>query len=157
MTPDEASAADDVWQRFLSDSEQAIRHSAPREPSAEERAAPPGTRHTGIKAVTPATTEHLRMVGEPWQSQDPPGRPAWRELTPRAQRRRITRILVSAAALVAVLTTVSRLPTDTDPQDGRPGGITLQESEDTPGELPSQLRGSDGTAHSASAAAGRLG
>ena len=72
--------ADDVWQRFLSDSEQAIRHSAPREPSAEERAAPPGTRHTGIKAVTPATTEHLRMVGEPWQSQDPPGRPAWREL-----------------------------------------------------------------------------
>ncbi|MFI1677343.1 hypothetical protein [Streptomyces sp. NPDC020607] len=138
MTCDEASEPDDVWQRFLSDSEQAIRHSAPREPSAEERAASSGARHTGIEAASAAATEHLRMVGEPWHPQDPPGWPTWRELEPRARRRRIGRILVSAAALAAVLTIVSRLPTDTGPQEGRPGGITLQESEDTPGELPSR-------------------
>ncbi|MFJ4979395.1 hypothetical protein ACIP6X_29360 [Streptomyces coeruleorubidus] len=112
-TPDEPDGTppvpDDVWLRFLTDSEHAIRASAPREPSARERAA-------GRQLQPPHT------VGDLWQPEDPGVRVAWRDLDRRARTRRVGRVVATAAALALALGAWSQLSagagTGTGPETG---------------------------------------
>ncbi|MYS56184.1 hypothetical protein GTW46_40110 [Streptomyces sp. SID6013] len=86
---------DSVWRRFLTDSEEAIARSAPREPSARER--------TGLpKRNVP--------VGDTWYCEDAPAEPSWRHLDTRGRIRRLGRILAGAAALAVLLGLFSCLP-----------------------------------------------
>ncbi|GGR77388.1 membrane protein [Streptomyces parvulus] len=87
--------ADSVWRQFLTDSEQAIARSAPREPSARER-----TGH-------PAGNSH---VGDAWYCDDPVAEPPWRHLDTRGRIHRLGRILAGAAALAVLLGLFSCLP-----------------------------------------------
>ncbi|MFF0006448.1 hypothetical protein ACFYQT_23795 [Streptomyces tibetensis] len=89
---------DDVWLRFLTDSESAIRVSAPREPSATERAA-------GRQLQPPHT------VGDLWQPEDLWVRVAWRDLDRRAKVRRAGRVAATAAAVALALGAWSQLST----------------------------------------------
>lgn len=106
------SLPDDVWQRFLMDSEQAIRTSAPREPSARQRAA-------GRSPEQPGPPRPSRMsrpdtpdaVGDLWRPDDPWEGPAWRDLDARARLRRIGRVVGTAAAIALTLGAWSQLST----------------------------------------------
>ncbi len=121
---------DAVWQRFLDDSEGAIRRSAPREPSARERAAA-GPGGVPEPAGTPES------VGELWQPEDVrPGR-AWRELDGRARRRRLAGVVGTAAAIVMVLGAVSYLPHDGAVPAGHPGAVVPRQTEKASDPLPS--------------------
>lgn len=86
---------DSVWRRFLTDSEEAIARSAPREPSARERAGHP---------------ERDVRVGDTWSDGDAPAEPPWRHLDTRGRIRRLGRILAGAAALAVLLGLFSCLP-----------------------------------------------
>ncbi|MDQ8702939.1 hypothetical protein RCO28_10625 [Streptomyces sp. LHD-70] len=119
---------DDVWQRFLHDSEAAIRRTAPREPSARERATMPGT------AVAPSAAGG-DAIGELWHPRPERERAAWRDLDGRGRLGRTARALGAVAVFVAVLATVSHLPNAPAPQADRPG-VVLQESEPAPTERP---------------------
>ncbi|MFH8498644.1 hypothetical protein [Streptomyces coeruleorubidus] len=132
-TPDEPDGTppvpDDVWLRFLTDSEHAIRASAPREPSARERAA-------GRRLQPPHT------VGDLWQPEDLWVRVAWRDLDRRARVRRVGRVVATAAAVALALGAWSQLSagagTGTRPGTGtvrQVEGATARQSTATP--LPS--------------------
>ncbi|MFI5687223.1 hypothetical protein [Streptomyces sp. NPDC051636] len=113
-----AHQPDEVWQRFLRDSERAIRHTAPREPSAEVRMAQPYL--------------HEEPVGELWQPEERPTGPTWRELDGPARRRRVGRVLGAAAAIALALPAAN-------PHRVRshlPGDTTSQYSETAPAALP---------------------
>ncbi len=114
---------DDVWLRFLTDSESAIRVSAPREPSAEERAA-------GRRLQPP------HAVGDLWQPEDLWVRVAWRDLDRRAKVRRAGRVLATAAAVALALGAWSQLSTGAGTPAEGPGDTVLQQSEDAPATLP---------------------
>ncbi|MDG9712843.1 hypothetical protein [Streptomyces sp. DH10] len=129
-TPDEPDGTppvpDDVWLRFLTDSEHAIRASAPREPSARERAA-------GRQLQPPHT------VGDLWQPEDLGVRVAWRDLDRRARARRVGRVVATAAALALALGAWSQLSagagTGTRPGTGtvrQVEGATARQSTATP-------------------------
>ncbi|MET8947700.1 hypothetical protein ABZX30_30225 [Streptomyces sp. NPDC004542] len=115
---------DEVWQRFSTDSERAIRRSAPREPSARERAAR-ASRGAGTGRTVPDT------VGEPWWPDESGS--AWHALDGRARRRRVGRAL----GVVAVLAVVGVVTWATGPS-GPPveRGTTSTESVDAPDEAP---------------------
>lgn len=84
-----------IWTRFLTDNEEAIARSAPREPSARERA------------------ERLKgndHVGDTWFHEDAPSEPAWCRLDTRGRIRRLGRVLAGAAALAVLLGLFSCLP-----------------------------------------------
>ncbi|MFF0227946.1 hypothetical protein [Streptomyces sp. NPDC004629] len=115
---------DTVWQRFLDDSERAIRRSAPREPSARERAAPP-----------PAAPQP-DAVGELWQPRDLSYGPAWRDLDGPARRRRVGRVLGTIAAAALALSALSLLPAGSGGSPAGPDEATRQQSEDLPDPLP---------------------
>lgn len=123
-----SSVPDEVWRRFAEDSEGAIRRSAPREPSARERAA--GLRVTGESdAGHRAAGEPVRWVGESYDA--PQGRRrTWRELSGWARLRYVGQVIVTAAVLTVLLLTVSRRPSEPEPGDGRPGDVMLRERED---------------------------
>ncbi|MEU3889736.1 hypothetical protein [Streptomyces sp. NPDC029041] len=106
---------DDVWLRFLTDSESAIRVSAPREPSAEERAA-------GRQLQPPYA------VGDLWQPEDLWVRVAWRDLDRRAKVRRAGRVAATAAAVALALGAWSQLSTGAGPGH-RPGETTVRQVE----------------------------
>ncbi|MFF8012570.1 hypothetical protein [Streptomyces sp. NPDC007929] len=106
---------DGVWQRFLTDSESAIRRSAPREPSATERAA-------GRQLQPP------HAVGELWQPEDLWVRVAWRDLDRGAKVRRAGRVLATAAAVALALGAWSQLSTGAATGD-RPGETTVRQVE----------------------------
>ncbi|MEH0550874.1 hypothetical protein [Streptomyces sp. B21-101] len=125
-----------IWLKFLNDSEEAIRRSAPREPSAQERlllcAGPP--------------VRQADSVGDVWQPDYDRPEPAWQHLSARERVRRVLRTLGAVAAVVALLGIFSWLPR------GTPG---LSEEQNTPtagqsesifepptaeGALPSPLR-----------------
>ncbi|RDD87578.1 hypothetical protein DVZ84_18235 [Streptomyces parvulus] len=86
---------DSVWRHFLTDSEEAIAASAPREPSARERTGhPAGNRH----------------VGDAWSCDGPVTEAPWRHLDTRGRTHRLGRILAGAAALAVLLGLFSCLP-----------------------------------------------
>ncbi|OUC92870.1 hypothetical protein [Streptomyces swartbergensis] len=118
-TPDEPDSTppvpDDVWLRFLKDSEPAIRASAPREPSARERAA-------GRQLQPPHT------VGDLWQPEDLWVRVAWRDLDRRAKVRRVGRVVATAAAVALALGAWSQLSAGAG-RDTRPGTGTVRQVE----------------------------
>ncbi|MFF7796726.1 hypothetical protein [Streptomyces olivaceus] len=96
------------WQKFLTDSEEAIRATAPVEATARERTARPlEETHTGE-----------RPVGELWQN-DTSAEPPWRQLDTHGKLRRTGRVIAAAATLVLLLTLFSCLP-DAPPELPRP-------------------------------------
>ncbi|CAL9673914.1 hypothetical protein SUDANB1_07692 [Streptomyces sp. enrichment culture] len=115
-------APDDVWRRFLTDSESAIRLSAPREPSAEERAA-------GRRLQPP------HAVGDLWQPEELWVRVAWQELDRRAKVRRVGRVVATAAAVALALGAWSQLSTGAGTGD-RPGESTVRQVEGATARLP---------------------
>ncbi|MFC8569112.1 hypothetical protein ACFUIW_25495 [Streptomyces sp. NPDC057245] len=120
-----------VWRMFLEDSEHAIRTSAPREPSAQDRM--PGWQPRRPPADTANTAN---TVGEAWRPEDPWQGPAWRELDRRARLRRAGRVLGAAAALALGLTAWSQLSAEEVVPDGEPAatiGQRLEESPPVPG------------------------
>ncbi|MGW3989480.1 hypothetical protein [Streptomyces sp. NPDC004830] len=104
---------DEVWLSFLGDSESAIRATAPREPSARERA-------EGVRPEPP------QSVGELWQPDDPRVRVAWRDLDHRARVRRAARFAATAAAVALALGAWSQLSTGAG-TDGRREEGTVQQ------------------------------
>jgi hypothetical protein len=106
---------DEVWLRFLADSESAIRLSAPREPSARERAA-------GRQLQPP------HAVGDLWQPEDLWVRVAWRDLDRRSKVRRAGRVVATAAAVALALGAWSQLSTGAG-TGHRPGGSTVRQVE----------------------------
>lgn len=96
---------DSIWMRFLTDSEEAIARSAPREPSALERARHPEAR---------------TYVGDAWSPADTLPEPAWRHLDTRGRIRRLGRILTGAAALAALLGLFTCLPEEPPSLPGGP-------------------------------------
>lgn len=118
-TPDEPDGAspipDEVWLRFLTDSEPAIRAGAPREPSARERSA-------GRLPQPPQT------VGELWQPEELFVRVAWRDLDRRARTRRVARLVATAAAVAVALGAWSQLSTGAG-TGSRPGEETVRQVE----------------------------
>ncbi|WP_437007163.1 hypothetical protein [Streptomyces sp. enrichment culture] len=130
------SLSDDVWQRFLMDSEQAIRASAPKEPSAVQRAA---GRSPNLPPPTPAKPprhDAPDVVGDLWQPDDPWEGPAWRDLDARARLRRMARVVGTAAAIALALGAWSQLSTGAGTPAEGPGGTVLQQSEEAPVTLP---------------------
>ncbi|GAP52109.1 hypothetical protein [Streptomyces azureus] len=125
-TPDEPDGAppvpDDVWLRFLTDSEHAIRASAPREPSARERAA-------GRQLQPPHT------VGDLWQPEDLWVRVAWRDLDRRAKARRVGRVVATAAAVALALGAWSQLSAGAG-TGTRPGTGTVRQVEGATARQP---------------------
>lgn len=150
------SVPDQVWQKFLEDSERVIRDSAPREPSALERSALSGL-HLLETAAAAQQTERQRhpqdearreewteSVGELWQPEDLWTGPTWREMDGRAKLRRVGRVgrvLGTVAAVTVILGAASRLPTGSGNGYERHGDATQQQWEESPDELPT------GTAH----------
>lgn len=143
-TPEEPDGTsyvpDEVWLKFLSDNECAIRASAPKEASARERApewpaaAAPGTSHRRSRHRGPAR-RRADSVGDLWQPVEE-SRPAWRDLGSRGKLRRVGSLIATAAAITLALIAWSQLSTSAGtPHDG-PGDITLQQSEDAPDEVP---------------------
>ncbi|MFF7795704.1 hypothetical protein [Streptomyces sp. NPDC007991] len=123
-TPEEPDGTppipDDVWQRFLTDTEHAIRACAPREPSAQERAA--GRR------LQPAYA-----VGDLWQPEDVWVRVPWGDLDRRAKVRRVGRVVATAAAVALALGAWSQLSAGTGT---RPGTGTVRQVEGATARLP---------------------
>ncbi|MEU2896587.1 hypothetical protein ACWC4E_22580 [Streptomyces sp. NPDC001273] len=138
-SPDEhdgtPSVPEDVWQRFLTDTEHAIRATAPREPSAHQRTArpapPPHAR------APKADTGVAASVGDLWRPDDPWEGPSWRDLDRRARVRRVGRVVGTAAAIALALGAWSLLSTGAGtPVEGPGGDSVLQQSEVAPAELP---------------------
>ncbi|MFE7763886.1 hypothetical protein [Streptomyces sp. NPDC057438] len=139
---------DEVWHKFLTDSEHAIRETAPKEPSAGERGTGPwaellpapreGRRHEEEPPPARAEPEspyEYGAVGELWQSADPwSGRP-WRELDGRARCRRVGRVLCTVAAITLILGFFSHLTTSGSPYDGQDDTIS-QQSDQAPTRSP---------------------
>ncbi|MDT0386624.1 hypothetical protein [Streptomyces dubilierae] len=122
---------DEVWLRFLMDSESAIRASAPREPSARERA--------GGRQPQPA-----QSVGDLWQPEELWVRVAWRDLDRRARARRVGRVVATAAAVALALGAWSRLATGPGTGD-RPGDATVRQVEGATVGLPTATPGPSGS------------
>lgn len=139
---------DEVWQRFLTDSEPAIRRTAPRELSARERTAPARPRHLLDPRERPArkaepppvhgasvSPYEAEAVGELWQAADPWPGPPWRDLDGRARRHRAGRVLGTAAAITVVLGLFALL-TAPDSSYDEQGDSISQQSEQAPTRWP---------------------
>lgn len=113
---------DDVWLRFLTDSEPAIHASAPREPSAKERAA-------GRQLQPP------HAVGDLWQPEDLWVRVAWCALDRRAKVRRVGRVVATAAAVALALGAWSQLSAGAG-TGTRPGTGTVRQVEGATARQP---------------------
>ncbi|WP_051901358.1 hypothetical protein [Streptomyces aureus] len=140
---------EEVWQKFLTDSEEAIQAHAPREPSAFERTGPRlhaspdtsdafwrGTEEDNPhEAVRSGPQRYQDAVGELWQPEDTWTGPVWGDMDARAKRRRVGLVLGSAVAIVVLLGSASRLSTMAGRTSGNPGDISSQQSEDIPDDL----------------------
>lgn len=122
---------DEIWRRFLEDSEHAIRRTAPREPSARERieAAARARAAYAPSAESQARSE-IEAVGDLWQPTAAPVRPPWKTLDGRGRLWRATRIVGTVSALIAVLATMSRLSTGPALRTEPHIGVTLEQSEE---------------------------
>lgn len=118
------SVPEHVWRMFLEDSEHAIRASAPREPSAQDRT-------PGWQPRRPPV-DKADTVGEMWRPEDPWPGPAWRELDGRARLRRVGRVLGAAAALALALAAWSQLSADEVGPGGEPAATIGQRLEESP-------------------------
>ncbi|GGW97800.1 hypothetical protein GCM10010297_19030 [Streptomyces malachitofuscus] len=130
------SVPEDVWQRFLDDTEHAIRATAPREPSARQRT--PGTwpEPPGPDGAPPADAG-IAAVGDLWRPDDPWEGPSWRDMDRRARLRRVGRVVGTAAAIALALGAWSQLSTGAGaPVEGPGDDSVLQQSEVAPAELP---------------------
>ncbi|MGJ3562171.1 hypothetical protein ACR6C2_44300 [Streptomyces sp. INA 01156] len=133
-----SSPPDELWQRFLTDNERAIRASAPVEPSASQRAA--GWRPQPARAARRGTEgqgdDTTAFVGDLWYPEDPWEGPSWRNLDGRARVRRVGRVIGTAAAIAVAVGAWSLLSTGACTARQEPGETVLQQSEDIPAELP---------------------
>ncbi|MGC9540697.1 hypothetical protein [Streptomyces sp. UG1] len=147
-TPEErdggASGSEEIWLKFLTDDERAIRTSAPREPSAQERALGRRPRphpldgtpeRKRLRHHTPTAAES-DAVGELWQPEEYRSGPAWRDLDGRARARRVVRVLATAAAIAVAVGAWSWLSTAAGAPDGGLDDITVQQSERARHEPP---------------------
>lgn len=130
------SVPDDVWRRFLMDSEQAIRASAPREPSAVQRAEGRLPRLPPPAPAKLSRRDTPDAVGDLWRPDDPWEGPAWRDLDRRARLRRVGRVVGTAAAIALALGAWSQLSTGAGAPAEGPGDTVLQQSEEAPVTLP---------------------
>lgn len=133
------SLPDEVWQRFLTDNERAIRASAPVEPSASQRAAgwqPRPARADARCGTEGQADDTTAFVGDLWHPEDPWEGPSWRDLDGRARVRRACRVIGTAAAIALALGAWSLLSTGAGTARQGPGETVLQQSEDIPAELP---------------------
>lgn len=115
-----------VWFEFLTDTEAAIQESAPKEPSARERAGAP----------VPGETPDFPFVGEPWQpggtcSDRPRRRLGARESLRRAGR--LSGALATLALLLGLFSCVPHAPSersDGDEADAprHPSGTAVESS-----------------------------
>ncbi|WP_432156987.1 hypothetical protein [Streptomyces sp. bgisy153] len=130
--PDGARAgAEDVWLKFLADTEGAIRDSAPRELSARERA----RRAAGGEDRQPKGPT-VDAVGSLWVPEGPRPAPAWRELDGPARARRVVRVLATAAAVALALCAWSWLSTGAGAPAGGPGDPSARHLEEASEEPP---------------------
>ncbi|MEV7891828.1 hypothetical protein ACWD3I_48335 [Streptomyces sp. NPDC002817] len=157
-TPEEPdgtpSGTEEIWLKFLTDSEAAIRRSAPKELSARERA--PGRRprpaDTDRSEQRPRHTHEgaaayeTDAVGDLWQPDDPWAGPAWRDLDNRAKLRRVGRVAVSAAAIILALGAWSWLSTSSDTPHNTPDNTLVQQLEEPLPELSPTTRFPPGAA-----------
>ncbi|MHC3469522.1 hypothetical protein ACYF6T_12475 [Streptomyces sp. 7R007] len=143
---------DQVWQRFLEDSDSSILGSAPREPSARERAALARLRALDVPAVQrpsewrPGGGDRdavaVEAVGELWQPEDLRPGPAWHELDQRGRRRRGARVLGTIVAVVALVGALSQLSAgSTSETYGDDGDTASQQSEESSEPLPTAAGG----------------
>ncbi|CAM5260608.1 hypothetical protein [Streptomyces griseomycini] len=133
---DVPSLPEDVWQRFLTDDEHAIRASAPREPSARQRASGRWPRPPRTGDGAEQRYDAADAVGDLWHPDDPWEGPSWRDLDGRARLRRVGRVVGTAAAIALALGAWSQLSTGAGTPAEGPGDTVLQQSEDAPAELP---------------------
>ncbi|WP_055627476.1 hypothetical protein [Streptomyces hirsutus] len=143
------SVPDEVWQRFLTDNERAIRATAPVEPSALQRASgwQPQPADTDAQDRTEGqVTDTTGAVGDLWHPDDPWEGPSWRKLDGRARARRVCRVIGTAAAIALVLGAWSQLSTGAGSADQGPADTVLQQSEDVPAELPTATSAPSGLA-----------
>ncbi|WP_316959382.1 hypothetical protein [Streptomyces sp. TRM68367] len=137
--PDASSSVpDDVWEKFIQDSERDIRSSAPKEPSARAR----------------LVTERLRQ--QEARGEQPPGwrtGPAWRERDGRAARRRRLWALIGVPVAIAVAVVAVRpslLPGDPfgtgEPEPAAASPLPAEEAAPTappsaaPADIPTRKR-----------------
>ncbi|MGW5769485.1 hypothetical protein ACWEVY_10095 [Streptomyces longwoodensis] len=105
MTAREPVVPEAEWGKFLRDTEEAIRRSARREPSARERASGAGVdgaAGVGDPGVDDGAVDDA--VGEVWCPDQSPAAPAWRQLDPAARVRRLARFLGTLTLLLVLLT-----------------------------------------------------
>ncbi|MDI3405008.1 hypothetical protein [Streptomyces cavernicola] len=132
---------DDVWQKFLRDSEAEIRRTAPREPSARERAAKAAASAAALTPTEPARAAEPAppdpdAIGELWLPRPQREAAHWRDLDSRGRLRRAVRVLGAAAVFAAALALVSLLPNGGSPSPVDRPGIVLQEPKPAPTEQP---------------------
>lgn len=138
-----------VWRRFLEDTESAIRISAPREPSAWERAAwlrtdPPDAsvpgRPTGYDSpsVTPKErrAERPGAIGEVWELEELGSAPEWQDMDSRARLRHVGRVLAAVAAVVAAVVALSCQPSRPVSDVTNGNGVSEQADDVSTGEVP---------------------
>ncbi|MBO1329984.1 hypothetical protein [Streptomyces sp. VRA16 Mangrove soil] len=128
--------SDEMWRRFLKDSERAIRRTAPREPSARERAEAAGRHGDSGDAREGSVPVGFELVGEAWQPDPNPAYAPWSDLDGRGRLRRAATLLGVCAVLVAALASVARLPIGAGPDAGRPAGVHLGQTEEASDGLP---------------------
>ncbi|MYU24362.1 hypothetical protein [Streptomyces sp. SID8352] len=144
---------EDVWRKFLADTERAILASAPREPAAAERGrgrttAPPPP----PVPPPPSRAPYADTVGEPWQPEEPRSRPAWGELDRGGRLRRAGRVAGTAAAVALALTAWSQWAGGpVAPVEG-PADTIGRPLEETPFGLPPEASPPASTAPAAPAA-----
>ncbi|WP_458248541.1 hypothetical protein [Streptomyces sp. MAI_2237] len=131
--------SDSVWQKFLTDTEDAIRASARREPSARERAGRMRQHPAaGDEETIPPTRreapkpEPLDAVGELWEPEASCVYPPWRCLDNRARRRRVGRVLTAVAAVLLAVEALSWLLTTPGAPAETVRDGTSQQSESAP-------------------------
>ncbi|ARP71066.1 hypothetical protein LK07_16235 [Streptomyces pluripotens] len=110
---------DAVWRRFLTDTDHAIRASAPRKPSTREQA-------------TALHERSVDAVGELWERRGPWAGPAWRDVDGRARRRRVGHVLGSVAVIALAVSALSCVPAGPGLPGEGPADGTAQRSEDVP-------------------------
>ncbi|MEU5820493.1 hypothetical protein [Streptomyces sp. NPDC047803] len=123
---------DETWRKFLQDNEDAIRRTAPREPSARERAE--GTGQSETNAPSADRSRGFEPVGETWVP-EPADSVPWRDLDAPGRMRRAASAAGVLAVLVAFLVTVCRLPVEAEREPRRPIGVASQPPQE-PASLP---------------------
>ncbi|MEU9351339.1 hypothetical protein AB0D65_10010 [Streptomyces griseoloalbus] len=161
-TPEERdgtpSLPEDVWQRFLTDNEHAIRATAPKEPSARRRTPGSLPRPPHTDSAPPGEDAGAEPVGELWRPDDPWGGPSWRDMDGRARLRRAGRVVLTAAAIALALGAWSQLSTGAGTPDEGTGDTVSQQSEEAPAGVPTATSPPSGIASpSPSAPAVRAG